>query len=166
MENTNSENVPSCYEETEVLFIVDDTPNFNPVPILVLCDDSDGVIDQKAAFDTTSIESDILNGQTDIEFYYYDSNGNALPSPLPQPFSTTSTAVRVELVSTINGSCMDEGLIEFNVVEKPLFDLDEETVLCLNELSLNLGVRNPSDNFTYQWEYIDDDNNRSDVGNT
>ena len=166
VENTNSENAPSCYEETEVLFIVDDTPNFNPVPTLVLCDDSDGVIDQKAAFDTTSIESDILNGQTDIEFYYYDNVGNALPSPLPQPFSTTSTAVRVELVSTINGSCVDEGLIEFNVVEKPLFDLDEETVLCLNELSLNLGVRNPSDNFTYQWEYIDGDNNRSDVGNT
>ena len=60
---------------------------------------------------------------------------------------------------------MDEGLIEFKVIEKPLFDLDEEAVLCLNELSLNLEVRNPSDNYTYQWEYIDENNGRSDVGN-
>ena len=166
VENTPSENTPSCYEETEVLFIVDDTPNFNPIPSLVLCDDSDGMIDQKAVFDTTSIESDILNGQTNIEFYYYDTNGNALPSPLPQSFSTTSTVIRVELISTINSSCVDEGFIEFNVVEKPLFDLDEEAVFCLNELSLDLEVRNPSDNYTYLWEYIDENNGRSDVGYT
>ena len=165
VENTPSENTPSCYDETEILFIVDDTPNFNPIPSLVLCDDSDGLIDQKAAFDTTSIESDILNGQTDIMFYYYDSFGNELPSPLPQSFSTTSTTIRVKLVSTINSTCVDEGLIEFKVIEKPLFDLDEEAVLCLNELSLNLEVRNPSDNYTYQWEYIDENNGRSDVGN-
>ena len=61
---------------------------------------------------------------------------------------------------------MDEGFIEFNVVEKPLFDLDEEAVFCLNELSLDLEVRNPSDNYTYLWEYIDENNGRSDVGYT
>ena len=34
VENNPSSNTPSCYEETEVVFVVDDTPNFNPVPTL------------------------------------------------------------------------------------------------------------------------------------
>ena len=56
----------------------------------MLCDDSDGVIDNKAIFDTQYIETDILDGQTDIVFAYYDSNGNTLPSPLPALFTTSS----------------------------------------------------------------------------
>ena len=83
VENNLSSNTPSCYEETEIEFIVDDMPNFNPIQTLMLCDDSDGIIDDKAIFDTQSIETDILGGQTDMIFAYYDSNGNSLPSPLP-----------------------------------------------------------------------------------
>tara|TARA_Y100001958_G_scaffold159460_1_gene161070 strand:+ start:2552 stop:9124 length:6573 start_codon:yes stop_codon:yes gene_type:complete len=166
VENTSSVNTPSCYEETEITFIVDDTPNFNPLLPLVLCDDSDGVIDQKAAFDTTSIESNILNGQTDITLNYFDSNGNILPSPLPQSFSTESTSILVELVSNINNSCISEGIIEFEVIDNPLFDLDEQAVLCLNEASLDLEVQNPSDIYTYHWEYVGENNELSSVGST
>ena len=104
VENNPSSNTPSCYEETEIVFVVDDTPNFNPVPALKLCDNSDGIIDDNATFNTESIESAILDGQTDIVFAYYDSNGNALPSPLPPLFTTSSTSIRVELISTINNS--------------------------------------------------------------
>ena len=131
-----------------------------------MCDDSDGVIDQKAAFDTTSIESNILNGQTDITLNYFDSNGNILPSPLPQSFSTESTSILVELVSNINNSCISEGIIEFEVVDNPLFDLDEQAVLCLNEASLDLEVQNPSDIYTYHWEYVGENNELSSVGST
>ncbi|MFL2596175.1 MAG: T9SS type B sorting domain-containing protein [Flavobacteriaceae bacterium] len=164
VENDPSINTPSCYEETEIEFIVDDTPNFNPIPIQELCDDSDGVIDGMATFDTQFIERDILNGQTDVAVYYFDDQGNALPSPLPSLFSTSSTSIRVELVNTINTSCVSMGSVDFNVFENPSFDLDQQGVLCLDETVLDLEVKNPSDNYSYVWEYIDENNAITRVG--
>jgi gliding motility-associated-like protein len=166
VENNPSNNTPSCYEETKIEFVVDDTPNFNPVTTLMLCDDSDGVIDDKAIFDTQSIETDILDGQTDVVFAYYDSSGNALPSPLPPLFTTSSTSIRVELISTINNSCLSEGYIDFKVIKNPSFDLDQQAVLCLNEGSVDIGIRNPADNYSFLWEHIDDNNTLTVVGTT
>ena len=164
VENDPSINTPSCYEETEIEFIVDDTPNFYPIPIQELCDDADGVIDGMATFDTEFIERDILNGQTDVAVYYFDDQGNALPSPLPSLFSTSSTSIRVELVSTINTSCVGVGSVDFNVLENPSFDLAQQGVLCLDETVLELEVKNPSENYSYVWEHIDENNARTSVG--
>jgi gliding motility-associated-like protein len=166
VENNPSTNTPSCYEETEIEFIVDDMPNFNPIPTLMLCDDSDGVIDDKATFDTQSIETAILDGQTDIVFAYYDSNGAALPSPLPTLFTTGSTSIRVELINAINNSCISDGYIDFEVIKNPSFDLDQQAVLCLNEGSVDIGIRNPADDYPFVWEHIDDNNMVTVVGTT
>ena len=166
VENNPSSNTPSCYEETEIEFVVDDTPNFNPIPTLMLCDDSDGIIDDKAIFDTQSIETDILDGQTDIVFAYYDSDGNTLPSPLPPFFTTSSTSIRVELISTINNSCVSEGFVDFEVIKNPSFDLDQQAILCLNEGTVNIAVRNPGDDYSYMWEHIDENNAVTVVGTT
>ncbi|MGB2471801.1 MAG: T9SS type B sorting domain-containing protein [Flavobacteriaceae bacterium] len=166
VENNPSSNTPSCYEETEIEFIVDDMPNFNPIPTLMLCDDSDGVIDDKATFDTQSIETAILDGQTDIVFAYYDSNGAALPSPLPTLFTTGSTSIRVELINTINNSCISDGYIDFEVIKNPSFDLDQQAVLCLNEGSVDIGIRNPAGDYSFVWEHIDDNNMVTVVGTT
>ena len=164
VENDPSINTPPCYEETEIEFIVDDTPNFYPIPIQELCDDSDGVIDGMATFDTQFIEKSILSGQTDVAVYYFDDQGNALPSPLPPLFNTPSNYIRVELVNTINTSCISVGFVDFNVLENPSFDLDQEGVLCLDETVLDLEVKNPSDNYSYVWEYIDENNAITRVG--
>ena len=166
VENNPSSNTPSCYEETEIEFVVDDTPDFNPIPTLMLCDDSDGIIDDKAIFDTQSIETDILDGQTDIVFAYYDSNGNALPSPLPPLFTTSSTSIRVELINAINNNCVSEGFVDFEVIKNPSFDLDQQAVLCLNEGSVAIGIRNPGDDYSYMWEHIDENNMVTVVGTT
>ena len=164
VENDPSINTPSCYEETEIEFIVDDTPNFYSIPTQELCDSSDGVIDSMANFDTQFIEKDILNGQTDVAVYYFDDLGNPLPSPLPSLFNIPSTYIRVELVSTINTSCISVGFVDFNVVENPSFDLDQQDVLCLDETVLDLEVKTPSENYSYVWEYIDDNNDVIRVG--
>ena len=166
VENNPSINTPSCYEETEIEFVVDDTPNFNPIPTLILCDDSDGILDDKAIFNTQSIETDILDGQTDIVFAYYDSDGNTLPSPLPTLFTTSSTSIRVELISTINNSCVSEGFVDFEVIKNPSFDLDQQAVLCLNEGTVNIAARNPDDDYSYMWEHVDENNAVTLVGTT
>ena len=164
VENNPSNNTPSCYEETEIEFIVDTTPNFNPLPTQMRCDDADGVLDGLATFDTQLLERDLLNGQTDVAVYYYDEQGNALPSPLPPQFSTPSTIIRVELVNTDNTRCVREGFIDFRVVENPSFDVEEQAVLCLNETVLNLQVKDPSDTYHYVWEYVDENNITTSVG--
>jgi gliding motility-associated-like protein len=166
VENNPSSNTPSCYEETEIEFVVDDTPDFNPIPTLMLCDDSDGIIDDKAIFDTQSIETDLLDGQTDIVFAYYDSNGNTLPSPLPPLFTTSSTSIRVELINAINNNCVSEGFVDFEVIKNPSFDLDQQAVLCLNEGSVDIGIRNSGDDYSYMWEHIDENNMVTVVGTT
>ena len=166
MENEPSINTPSCYEETEIEFIVDDTPNFYPIPIQELCDGSDGLIDGMATFDTQFIERDILNGQTDVAVNYFDDQGNSLPSPLPPLLNTSSTYIRVELVNTINTNCVSVGFVDFNVLENPSFELDKQGVLCLDETVLTLDVKNPSDNYSYVWEFIDENNAITSVGTT
>ena len=60
----------------------------------MLCDDSDGVIDNKAIFDTQYIETDILDGQTDIALAYYDSNGKRIAQSFTCSFTTSSTSIR------------------------------------------------------------------------
>ena len=166
VENDPSINTPSCYEETEIEFIVDDTPNFYPIPIQELCDGSDGLIDGMATFDTQFIERDILNGQTDVAVNYFDDQGNSLPSPLPPLLNTSSTYIRVELVNTINTNCVSVGFVDFNVLENPSFELDKQGVLCLDETVLALDVKNPSDNYSYVWEFIDENNATTRVGTT
>ena len=116
------------------------------------------------SFDTQLLERDLLNGQTDVAIYYYDEQGNALPSPLPPQFSTPSTTIRVELVNTDNTRCVREGFIDFKVVENPSFDVEEQAVLCLNETVLNLQVKDPSDTYHYVWEYVDENNITTSVG--
>jgi len=166
VENDPSNNNPPCYEETEIEFIVDDTPSFNPIPTQVLCDDSDGMIDGVATFNTQFIEREVLNGQTNVAVYYFDDQGNALPSPLPPLFSTPSASIRVKLVNTINASCVDYGFVDFNVIENPSFSVNEQAVLCLNEVVLDLEVKSPSENYSYVWEYVDENNAITRVGDS
>ncbi len=75
------------------------TATFNNPPIatpptagesydLLLCD-SDGVKDNSTAFDLTSNENSILNGQPNTSVSYHTSNNAALTnsSPIPNPFN-------------------------------------------------------------------------------
>ncbi|WP_405571793.1 T9SS type B sorting domain-containing protein [Winogradskyella sp. Asnod2-B02-A] len=68
-------------------------------PIIIeQCDeDNDGT----EAFSTSSIEQILSEGQPfDVSFLYYDEEGNALPSPLPDPYITSQpiTNINVTLI--------------------------------------------------------------------
>ena len=89
-----------------------------------------------------------------------------MPSPLPPLLNTSSTYIRVELVNTINTNCVSVGFVDFNVLENPSFELDKQGVLCLDESVLALDVKNPSDNYSYVWEFIDENNAITRVGTT
>ncbi len=138
----------SCFAETTLEFIVDKKPIANLVPNLIECDDDfDGLF----LFDTSAVESTLLNGQTGMLVTYIDQNGNDLPSPLENPFSTETQTITAKVTNELNGNCIAETTFSFIVNPKPQFELDETTIYCLNLPPITVETYNPLDDYTYEW---------------
>lgn len=56
---------------------------------LYACEDTDNP--GYSVFDTSGIQDQLLNGQTDVAVTYFDEAGNPLPSPLPNPMENYSS---------------------------------------------------------------------------
>jgi gliding motility-associated-like protein len=80
------------------------------------CDDNhDGIF----PFNTTNLQSDVLNGLTNVTLSYWDANNNPLPSPLPNPFNTTSQTIKVRATNNTTSACFYESTITFKVDDLP-----------------------------------------------
>ncbi|AXT20229.1 gliding motility-associated C-terminal domain-containing protein [Flavobacteriaceae bacterium AU392] len=151
---TNALNGP-CTDETTLEFIVDDSPIANTVIIDPVCDDGIDDADGLHDFDTSQIQSTILNGQTGMEVFYFDGSGNTLPSPLPNPFTSATQTISVEVVNPINRNCV--ATTSFDLIVNPLPDFSVETPIILCQSDPNFSIvldpqeDNPTQNFTYFW---------------
>lgn len=97
------------------------TLNVERVPIvqsltLNHCDDDQ---DGKFAFDTSTLQSQLLKGLTNISVAYFDQNNLPLSSPLPNPFVTSSQKVKVVVTNTTTTACSYESSIDFVVDDLP-----------------------------------------------
>jgi gliding motility-associated-like protein len=110
-----------------IRLVVERIPIATPQKI-VRCDDNQ---DGKFPFDTSGIQTDLLQGMTNVSVSYFDKNNMALPSPLPNPFLTASQTLRVVLTNTTTQACSFETTIEF-VVD----DLPEAFPIAANAISL------------------------------
>ena len=108
-----------CYNESSFDLIVNPLPEANQLQIVYGCDDNNDGISEY--FDTSNIESQILNGQTDKSVSYFDQTGNELPSPLPNPY--TNSAAFNELITVrvidINSTCYAETTLQLQTVTQP-----------------------------------------------
>lgn len=151
----------SCYDEATVQFIVDDLPEIFPIPsnLTTVCDDEASPMSQDGlcAFNTSAFQSILLGGQTGMIVNYYAANGAVLPSPLPNPFITSTQNVIVEIVNPNNTQCKATYTLPFVVKPLPLIELAASELVCSNDPSftkiINAGVTNVSQisNYTYQW---------------
>ncbi len=144
----------ACFNETEIDFIVDIMPIANPVAPLIMCDDKPDETDGMSKFDTSIVESTILLGQTNVTVSYYDTNNILLPSPLPNPFETSTQTIIAKLTSTINTTCVATTNILFEVkLDNPVFAVFDQ-LLCTNTLPtpLTVTIGNPQDVYDYFWE--------------
>jgi gliding motility-associated-like protein len=155
-----------CFDETTIQFIVDDLPEAFPIPfsLTTTCDDEpdplmqDGVI----AFDTSTFQSTILGAQTGMNVYYFDGNGNALPSPLPNPFVTKNQNIKVVVENPINTNCTATYTIPFIVHPLPNIDLNtdksDDNLVCQNDptffVQIDAGIEDGSspNDYAYVWE--------------
>ncbi|MBA0882529.1 T9SS type B sorting domain-containing protein [Flavobacterium undicola] len=97
------------------------TLTVEPIPIVQSmkqnhCDDNqDGVY----AFDTSAIQTNLLNGLTNVTVSYFDQNNNRLSSPLPNPFITVSQTLKVVITNTTSTACSFESSLQFIVDKLP-----------------------------------------------
>jgi gliding motility-associated-like protein len=117
--NSNLDN--TCFGYKTFNLIVEPTPVFHTVGInnvIRHCDDDqDGVY----AFNTSTLNADILQGQTNIDVSYYDAG---VPIPMTNPFSVTGTkTLTVRLTNNpslaSDGPCYYEKNIQFIVDQLP-----------------------------------------------
>jgi gliding motility-associated-like protein len=97
---------------------VEALPLANSVVIPRQCDDNqDGIF----TFDTTNLESELLNGQilTDVTVTYFDQNNNPLASPFPNTFATASQTIKAVVTNKTAQKCFDETTILFIVDVSP-----------------------------------------------
>jgi gliding motility-associated-like protein len=151
----------ACSFETTLQFIVDDLPEAFTIDasLTTVCDDETdpALQDGKYAFDTSTFQTAILAGQTEMTVNYFDENNNVLSSPLPNPFVTASQNIKVEVINPINPSCSATTIIPFVVNPLPNIQLIGDELVC-NDLPtftkiINAGLLDETqkNNFTYTW---------------
>ncbi len=151
----------ACFYESSIDFIVDDLPEAFAIPtsLTSICDDEvdPKLQDGKFAFDTSTFQNTILGVQTGMLVYYFDANNRPLPSPLPNPFFTSSQEVRVEVVNPMNPSCKAIVTIPFVINPLPTMELAGDELVCSDlptftkVIDAGLLDINKKNNFSYSW---------------
>ncbi len=113
-----------------ITLTVEALPIAYPITNYKECDDAsnDGIY----SFNTSSLESDLLQGQTNKTITYFnnannplqDANGVFITSPFPATFTTTSQTIKVRITNNITATnngipCFDETTVQFIIDVKP-----------------------------------------------
>lgn len=151
----------ACSFETTLQFIVDDLPEAFPIvaSLTTVCDDETDPVMQngKYAFDTSSFQNTILGGQTGMTVNYFDGNNNALSSPLPNPFVTSSQNIKAEVINPMNPNCTAITIIPFVVNPLPNIQLTGDELVCSDLPTftkiINAGLLDETQkaDFNYSW---------------
>lgn len=120
----------NCISETTFKLIVNSLPIANSLNKITGCDDNNDGISE--FFDTSNVESLVLGNQTGMEITYFDTNGNQLPSPLPNPYTNTvsnqeTITVRVSKPQT---NCYAETFLNLATSTKPLINQPQPLYAC------------------------------------
>ncbi|MFY0714842.1 T9SS type B sorting domain-containing protein [Seonamhaeicola sp. NFXS20] len=193
-QNTNSPNIQTIWvrvksdlgnnclglEELTNLLIVEALPVANSVSIKRQCDFDITDTYISYPFDTSSIESEILNGQSlsnvTITYNYVDINGAAVTSnTLPNPFLTETQTVAVTVTNNTtqdpDGACYDETTLEFIVDKQPVIaatvspqivcdgdsgDTDDDGFYPFNTSTFASTILGTQSNMEIYFDYIDE----------
>jgi gliding motility-associated-like protein len=150
-----------CEYESTITFVVDDLPEAFTIPINLtsVCDDEidSELQDGMAPFDTSGFQAAILQGQTGLVVNYFDADGTVLPSPLPNPFISSTQTIRAEVRNSLNANCVAEVAIPLVVLANPSVVLTGTELLCTDDLrasrEIDAGLVNVAtqNEFTYTW---------------
>ena len=154
-----------CFRQGTITFIVDDLPEIFPINpnTIIVCDDEIDPLQQNGLynFDTSTLTSSILQGQTGMQITYTLADGTSYNSNLPNPFVSGTQNVVVTVINPINTSCPVSTTLSFVVQPLPYVNTNsqgwEDTLVCSNlsnfVVTLDAGVTVASmiPLYTYQW---------------
>ena len=109
----------NCNKESTFKLIVNPLPIANPLQELIGCDDNNDGISEY--FDTSKVESAVLENQTGMKVSYFDSAGNQLPGPLPNPYTNTIKSQEIITVRVTNSltNCYAETPLVLKTASQP-----------------------------------------------
>ncbi len=105
---------------TYIRLNVEALPKANTISDLRACNsNSTGIVN----FDTSNLETNLLNGQTNVSVRYLDlndnplqdANGNLIISPFPSTFSSATQTIKAIVSNNTSQQCFDETTISFYV---------------------------------------------------
>jgi gliding motility-associated-like protein len=157
----------ACFDKRTIKFIVDLRPVDFTITATNLnqCDDEADPKDQNGIFNFTSsaaIHSEILAAQPagmNTVIKYFDSLGNPLSSPLPNPFTVNTTqTVTVVVENADNTTCPFTKTIVFTVNPTPKIYLTGNDLVCtipITKRILDAGLYDgsPITDYDYTWTY-------------
>ena len=125
---TNS--ITNCSSETNINLIVNDNPIANQLQIIYGCDDNNDGISEY--FDTSGVESQVLNGQTGMTVSYFNQSGNQLSNPLPNPYTNSNpfTELITVRVTHNNSTCHAETILQLQTVTQPNINQPNNLYAC------------------------------------
>lgn len=119
-----------CENETSFTLNVNELPVANQINNLFGCDDnSDGISEY---FNTSNVESQVLNGQTGVSISYFDQFGNELPNPLPNPYTNSDAfneLITIRVTDNIS-SCYAETTLQLQTMSQPNINQPENLYAC------------------------------------
>ncbi|MGH2666985.1 T9SS type B sorting domain-containing protein [Flavobacterium sp.] len=161
----------ACYDETTITFTVDATPYaFAPTTLVAtVCDDEANPSQQDGEypFNTATLESEIINGQSNVTIMYtdfannplLDAAGNPVTSPFPTTFMSATQTIRAIVSSSINTNCTASIAIPFVVNPVPKINLLNNQIVCTNipafSVTIDAGLLDDStqNNYNYHWSF-------------
>jgi gliding motility-associated-like protein len=123
-------NLTGCKNETSFTLNVNELPIANQINNLFGCDDNNDGISEY--FDTSNVESQVLNGKTGMSVSYFDLFGNELPSPLPNPYTNSNAfnqLITVRVTDNIS-TCYEETTLQLKTVTQPNISQPENLYAC------------------------------------
>ncbi|MDC3274862.1 T9SS type B sorting domain-containing protein [Flavobacteriaceae bacterium] len=151
-------NTTGCYDidTFEIDFI--EIPAANQPAYFSECDtNNDGIY----LFDTSTLEAQILGGQTTMNIAYYDGlgspledeNGQIITSPFPDEFLSSSQTITAVV---FNGICTDASIdISFLVNPNTNFSVDDIVICDGSSQLIQLNMEDSSSSFNYTWTLPD-----------
>src|SRR5690606_35650262 len=111
--------ITNCHNEGTFKLMVNPLPVANVLSGLICCDDDDDGISE--CFDTSNLELEVLGSQMNMEVSYFVINGDPLPNPLPNPYTSSIVNEQIIKVRVTNPLtyCYDETPLVLKTASQP-----------------------------------------------
>ncbi|WP_196890184.1 T9SS type B sorting domain-containing protein [Aureivirga sp. CE67] len=144
-----------CVNVDSLVVKLGDSPKVSDIPVVYAECGFDGI----ATFDFTQLNFVTTPSLDEVTITYYESEEDAINMENPisdSNYESTSKMVWAN-VQSIETSCIAITFIEIVVVETPIFETNDEEVICLVEnpengqIETEISVYNPTGEFVYEW---------------